>query len=164
MIDYGKIAKEEKAKQDAALTAAAEKQKRDEASLVFFKNIEIALAEELQKANPELARHGLLTGHRSGGITIDQKRFDTQVRLTYGRASSCEVDFDQSNSMIQVDMIMEQIGEVPIPPQKLEFCVGFTQTGTIAGKVETGKQPSGRFAPRDIAEIVLEGLIRGYFE
>ncbi len=164
MIDYEKIAREEKAKQDAVISAAIEKQKRDEASLGFFKNIEIALVEELQKANPELAKHGLLTGHKSGGISTDPKRFDTQVRLTYGRAASCEVNFDQANSMIQVEMVMEQIGEVPVAPQKLEFCVGFTQKGTIAGKVEAGKEPSGRFAPMDIAEIVLEGLIRGYFE
>jgi hypothetical protein len=164
MIDYEKIAREEKAKQDAASLAATEKLKRDEASLVFFKNIEVALAEEIQKANPELAKYGLLTGHKTGGITTDQKRFDTQVRLTYGRAASCEVNFDQANSMIQVDMVMEQIGEVPVPPQKLAFCVGFTQTGTIAGKLEPGKEPTGRFAPKDIAEIVLAGLIRGHFE
>jgi hypothetical protein len=164
MIDYEKIAQEEKAKQDAAVTAAIEKQKRDEASLVFFKSIEFSLAEEITKANPELAKHGLLTGHKTGGITIDQKRFDTQVRLTYGRASSCEVNFDQLNSMIAVEMVMEQIGDTPIPPKKLAFCVGFTPSGTIAGKLEPGKQPSGRFAPKEIAEIVLAGMIRGYFE
>ena len=129
MIDYEKIAREEKAKLDAAVTAATEKQKRDEASLIFFKNIEIGLAEEITKANPELAKYGLLTGHRTGGITIDQKRFDTQVRLTYGRASSCEVNFDQLNSMIEVEMVMEQIGEIAVPPQKLAFCVGFTPFG-----------------------------------
>ena len=164
MIDYEKIAREEKAKQDAAVNAAIEKRKRDEASLLFFKSIEIGLAEEITKANPELQKYGLLTGHKTGGITMDQKRFDTQVRLTYGRAASCEVNFDQLNSMIQVEMVMEQIAETPVPPQKLAFCVGFTQSGTIAGKVEPGKEPSGRFAPKDIAEIVLAGMIRGYFE
>ncbi|HET6168653.1 MAG TPA: hypothetical protein VFE01_00675 [Terracidiphilus sp.] len=164
MIDYEKIAREEKSKLDAVVTAAIEKQKRDEASLAFFKSIELALAEEITKANPELARYGLLTGHRTGGISIDQKRFDTQVRLTYGRALSCEVNFDQPKSMIEVDMVMEQIGDVPVPPKKLAYCVGFTPSGTIAGKVEPGKEPSGRFAPKEIAEIVLSGMIRGNFE
>lgn len=164
MIDYEKIAKEEKAKQDAVIVAAAEKRRRDEASLAFFKNVEISLVEEISRANPELQKYGLLSGHKSGGITMDQKRFDTQIRLTYGRAASCEVNFEQLNSMIQVEMVMEQVAETPVPPQKLNFCVGFTQSGTIAGKVEPGKEPSGRFGPKDIAEIVLAGMIRGYFE
>ena len=140
MIDYEKIAREEKSKLDAAVTAAIEKQKRDEASMAFFKSIELGLAEEITRANPELAKYGLLTGHRTGGITVDQKRFDTQVRLTYGRAASCEVNFDQPNSMIEIEMVMEQIADVPVPPKKMAFCVGFTSSGTIAGKVEPGLQ------------------------
>ena len=44
MIDYGKIARDERAKQDAASNAAAMKQRREEASIAFFKNIEAALA------------------------------------------------------------------------------------------------------------------------
>lgn len=162
VIDYAKIAQEEKAKQDAIAFAAIEKQRQEEASREFFKCIEAGLANEMMKANPELQKYGLLTGHKTGGISMDAKRFETQIRLTYGRAASCEVNFDQPHAMVQVDLILEQSG--PAVPQKVAFRIGKSSSGTVAGRILPDQEPMGRFLAEEIAEIVVAGLIRGHFD
>jgi len=164
MIDYAKIAREERAKQDAASRAAAEKQKREEASIAFFKNIEAALAIELKKANPELHKHELLVGHKAGGITMDPKRFETQVRLSYGRAASCEVNLDQANATVQVEMLGEPDASGIATPTGMLFQVAHNPAGSIAQRLGPGEQVSGRFGPEEIAEVVVAGLIRSRFD
>lgn len=155
---------EEKAKENAAILAATEKLKREAASSLFFKSIEIGLGDEMMKANPELLKHGLLSGPKMGGITMDPKRFETQIRVTYGRAAFCEVNFDQGNSTVLIEMTLDQGADKPAPPQKLAFRVGYTNSGPVAGKVEGDQEPSGRFGAEEIAQIVIAGIIRGYFE
>lgn len=155
---------EVKAKLDAAGLAATQRQKAEEASQVFFQNVEIALRNELNKANPELQKHGLLTGHRAGGIAMDQKRFETQIRLTYGRASSCEVNFDQAHLMVLVEMSFDIDAGGKTAPQKLAFRLGHSGLGTVARKVEPDEKLSGEFGPGQVAEIVISGLIRSHFE
>jgi hypothetical protein len=164
MIDYGKIARDERAKQDAASNAAAQKQRREEASIAFFKNIEASLAIELKKANPELHKYDLLVGHKAGGISMDPKRFETQVRLSYGRASSCEVNLDQANATIQVEMHGEPDASGIAVPQSMLFQVTHNQAGSAAQRLGPDQQVSGQFGPEDIAELVVAGLIRSQFE
>jgi hypothetical protein len=163
VVDYGRIAEETKGKQDAAGVAAALKVKHAEASEVFFKSIEVALGKEIGKANPELDKHGLLTGHKAGGIAIVPKRFESQIRLCYGRTAFCEVNFDQTHSMIQVEMTGEGDGKGIAVPQVLNFHLSSSDSAAVARKFESEKEIPGEFGPVDIAEIVTEGLIRGYF-
>jgi hypothetical protein len=163
MVDYGRIAEETKGKQDVAGLAAALKVKLGEDSEVFFKSIESRLAGEIDKANPELEKHGLLTGHKSGGIAIVPKRFESQIRLSYGRTAICEVNFDRTHAMIQVEMTGEPDAKGVAEPQLLSFHLTSSASGTVARKLESEREMPGEFGPGDIAEIVTEGLIRGYF-
>ena len=58
MVDYAKLLDEEKARRDSAI-ANAEAQRRREIELVaFFRSVEIALGEEMARANQELRRRG----------------------------------------------------------------------------------------------------------
>jgi len=61
MVDYAKLLDEERARRDSAL-ANAEAQRRREIELVaFFRSVEIALGQEMAKANQELKRRGAPT-------------------------------------------------------------------------------------------------------
>jgi hypothetical protein len=164
MIDYGKIAAEEKAKQDAAALKVAEKQKLATASEVFFSNIEISLGNEISKANPELEKHGILTGHKVGGIALAPKRFDSQIRMTYGRTAICEVNYESANSTIQVEMTGEPDEHGPAKTHTIAFRVSHGKEGSVAQKVESDGEVLGKFGAEEIAEVVIEGMIRGYFE
>jgi len=164
MADYAKIAGEAKAKQDAVRLAATEKLRQDEATSDFFKGIEAGLGNEIRKANPELLKHGLLTGHKAGGIAMPQQRFATQIRLSYGHTTFCEVNLDQTKSMVQVEMNGESDGRGLAVPEKLAFRIVCGDSGAKARKVESDEESSGEFGPGEIAEIVIIGLIRGHFE
>jgi hypothetical protein len=163
MVDYGRIAEETKNKLDVAGLAAALKVKLGEDSETFFKGIESCLVSEIGKANPQLDKHGLLTGHKSGGIAIVPKRFESQVRLMYGRTAICEVNFDRTHAKIQIEMSGEPDAKGETAPQLMSFHLTSSDSGTVARKLESERETHGEFSPGDIAEIVVEGLIRGYF-
>lgn len=164
MIDYGKIAAEEKAKQDAAALKVAEKLKLATASEVFFSSIESSLANEISKANPALEKHGVLTGHKTGGIAMAPKRFESQIRMTYGRTAICEVNYESANSTIQVEMTGEPDESGPAKTHTVAFRVSHSESGSIAQKIESDGEVLGKFGADEIAEVVIEGMIRGYFE
>jgi len=164
MADYAKVAMEEKARHDAAGFAATEELKQKEASGVFFADLEAALIRELNKANPELEKHGLLKGHKAGGIMMPPKRFATQIRLSYGRNAACEVNFDQSQSMIQLEMNADAEMRGDAVHEKAVFRIRNSDAGAAARKVELEQETAGELGPGDIAEIVIVGLIRGHFE
>lgn len=164
MVDYGKVAEEEKAKHDAAGFAATEDLRRKEASSVFFRELETALSTEIHKANPELEKHGLLKGHRSSGISFPPKRFATQIRLSYGRTASCEVNFDQSQSTIYLELTIEPESGGETVPQEMAFRIRNSEAGAIAHKVESEEVTSGEYGTGEVAEIVILGLIRGHLE
>jgi hypothetical protein len=164
VVDYRKVAEEERAKHDAAGFAATEDLRQREASSVFFRELEVALAEEIRKANPELEKHGLLTGHKSSGIALPPKRFPTQIRLTYGRTASCEVNFDQSQRTIYLELTVEPETGGETEPQRLAFQVSGGPSGPVARKVESGQDTPGEFGTTEVAEIVILGLIRGHLE
>jgi hypothetical protein len=164
MADYAKIASEAKAKQDAIALAAVEKLKLAEASSAFFKAIDTSLTKEINKANQELQKHGLLTGHRAAGIALTPKRFETQIRVNYGRTAICEVNFEQTHSRIQVELSIEpEAGGTPVI-SAMAFNLANGKTGAIARKLVAGQEAPGDFGAGEIAEIVVVGLIRCYFE
>lgn len=164
MVDYGKVAEEERTKYDAAGFAATEGLKLKEASGLFFRDLETALSTEIGKANPELEKHGLLKGHKSGGIVLPPKRFASQIRLSYGRTATCEVNFDQTQSIIYLELTIEAETGGETEPQKMAFQVKNGAQGATAGKVESEQEPQGEFGTQEIAEIVILGLIRGHLE
>ena len=58
MVDYAKLLDEEKARKDSALANAEAQRRREIELLLFFRNVEIALGQEMMKANQELKRRG----------------------------------------------------------------------------------------------------------
>jgi hypothetical protein len=164
LVDYSEIAAEAKAMQEAAALAAAERKKQEEASEAFFKAVEICLYEEVHKANPELHKCGLLTGDRAAGVSIVPKQFAAQIRFSYGLNLACEVNFDQTHSMIDVEMTGEPDRDgIPIR-HRLDFRISRTETGAVARKVESEQETSGEYEAWQIAEILTVGIIRGHFE
>jgi len=153
-----------KAKQDAAAFAASEKQKKQEAFSAFFRNIEAGLGIEINKANPELLKHELLTGHKAAGLSMDPKRFETQIRVSYGRAATCEVNLDQAREVVLVEMIGEPDANGAAVPQSLIFGLTHSESGTIAHELNDDGEASGEFGGGEIAQCVITGIIRGHFE
>lgn len=160
MADYEKIAGEVKARGSAALAVEAAKQEQSQALALFFKRIEFSLGEEINEANPALFEQGLLIGDKVGGITKAQNVFETQIVLAYGKAARCEVNLDSDQSVVQVEMLGEANERGIVVPQKLAFQLYNGVSGVYGIKP---CKNSGEFGAKRIAEIIVEGMIRGYF-
>src|SRR3954454_20671388 len=95
MVDYGKLLDEEKARRESAI-ANAEAQRRREIELVaFFRSVEIAVGEEMAKANRELKRRGgaMIEGPFRPGKAGNAR--DEQIELTFGsRRPACRLTLE----------------------------------------------------------------------
>lgn len=58
MVDYGRLLDEEQARRNSAIANAEAQRKREIELVAFFRSVEIALGEEMAKANQELKRRG----------------------------------------------------------------------------------------------------------
>jgi hypothetical protein len=165
MADYAKIAEEAKALQTAAHTAAIAEQKQNQALNLFFKSIEISLGNEINDANPELFKQGLLVGDKIAGITKAEQIFETQITLRYGNSTLCEVSLDPDKSTVQVEMSGDADAHGMVVLQKLQFQISSSDSGMVGHKLghKPGKVPD-EFGAKNIAEVVIKGIIRGYFE
>ncbi|HET7103531.1 MAG TPA: hypothetical protein VFI20_05550 [Terracidiphilus sp.] len=163
-MDYAKIAAEARALQDATAHDAARRRKQEEASEAFFKAMEKCVYEEVDKANPELRRMNLLTGDRERGVEVSPKQFQAQCRLLFGRNTACEVNLDTTHALIDVEMTGEPDNKGEVKRHRIEFAVSTTEMGVVAHRIASGAMIAGPFGTRQVAEILVVGIIRGHFE
>jgi hypothetical protein len=180
MADYSQVAQEIaqgiRAEQDAwsYATQAAQHVKNRVANeqqplRVFFEGVETALEEEVNKANPELSKQGLLTGEAIQGIVFHgQIRDDvfnrTYLLLTFGNSRRCEVTLDPSwpriKAVLSGDIHSAANGTVHLLTLPLEKG-GEYVTARTANQPEETPEIIGA---QEVAEIVVMGVIRGHFE
>ena len=162
--DYAQIAQEARAAQDAKCLEMIERRKREAPFLSVLSSVRINLAEEVKRANPELQRAGLLVAEASGGIIFHGQLADRLLHLTYGKSRRCDVRvLDLSEWMLEISMVE---GE-PTNDEKVHNLMFHLQHGTAGISIQRHAidgNAAREFEAREIAEIVVAGIIRGQFE
>jgi hypothetical protein len=163
MVDYGKLLDEERARRDSAI-ANAEAQRRREIELVaFFRSVEIAIGEEMAKANKELKRRGapLIEG------PFRPVKGEEQIELTFGnRRPACRLTLESiarqmGLSRMKVELLEESgnigggmvyllEGEAADVKAYKPLVEGFPDRGAVC-------------SPGEIAQETVPGMIRGRF-
>lgn len=163
MVDYGKLLDEEKARRDSAI-ANAEAQRRREIELVaFFRAVEIALGEEMAKANKELKRRGapqvegpfrpipggeefeLTFGSRKPACRLTLQSIDPMMGLSRLKVELLD---DSQNVAARTHYLLE--GEQADVKAYKPLVEGFPDRGTVN-------------SPEEIAQEIMPGIIRGRF-
>ena len=85
MVDYAKLVGEEKARQDSALSVAEIQKGREIDLVALFRDVEIALKEEVARANVELSKRGAPTISGPFRPVIGEER----IELALGTVDPC---------------------------------------------------------------------------
>ena len=163
MVDYSKLLDEEKARRDSAL-ANAEAQRRREIELVaFFRGVEIAVGQEMAKANSELKRRGapliggpfrpvkgeeeieLAFGTKRPACRLSLESLDPQMGLSRMKVELLD---DARNVVGRRQYLLE--GEAENVKAYRPLVEGFPDHGSVSSAEE-------------IAQEIVPGIIRGRF-
>lgn len=164
MVDYAKLAEEEKARQESAHAAAEAERLRARALRDFFDNVEIYLREEINKANEELGKRGDPT------LSDPQRPFKNEERvdLAYGiRNPGCKLILQTTAvevglSRIVVELFDDSGGVIG----RTEFVLEGDALDLKAYEslVEGFPDRSAEVSAAEIAQKIVPGIIRGRFE
>ena len=163
MVDYAKLLDEEKARKDSALANAEAQRRREIELLLFFRNVEIALGQEMMKANQELKRRGgpLIEG------PFRPLKGEEQIELTFGgRRPACRLTLESLNpvmglSRIKAELLDSQGGLAG----RMQFLLEGQEENVRAFKplVEGFPDRGSVSSPEEIAQEIVPGIIRGRF-
>jgi hypothetical protein len=163
MVDYGKLLDEEKARRDSAL-ANAEAQRRREIELVaFFRSVEIALGQEMAKANQELKRRGAPTIEGP----FRPIRGEEQIELTFGaHRPACRLTLESIDPLMGLSrMKVELLDERRNITGRMQYLLEGEADKVKAYKplVEGFPDRGSLNSPEEIAQELIPGIIRGRF-
>lgn len=163
MVDYGKLVGEEKTRQDSALSAAEIQKRREFDLIALFRDVQIALGEEVAKANSELSKRGAPTISGPFRPRIGEERLEFSLgaldpccRMTL-QSTTAKVAlsrivvelFDENGASIaQADYVTEDQA-VPLKVYR-SLIEGFPDRGA-------------EMTPAEIAREIVPGIIRGRF-
>jgi hypothetical protein len=164
MVDYAKLAEEEKARQEAAHAAAEAERLRQKALRDFFDSVETHLSDEINKANEELSKRGDPTFSRPQRPFKNEERID----IAYGTRSPCcklilqTTDVEVGLSRIVVELFGDSEDEIG----RTEFVLEGEALDLKAYKslVEGFPDHSVEVTSAEIAQQIVPGIIRGHFE
>jgi hypothetical protein len=164
MVDYAKLAAEEKERQVSANSAAEAERSRETALLDFFKSVETSLGEEVDKANQELGKRGDPVFSGPERPFKDENRID----LAYGTRSPCCKLTLQTN-IAEVDLsriLVELLGDSGDVIGRTEYVIDEKEASLKAYKslVEGFPDRSTEVTSAEIAQQIVPGVIRGHFE
>jgi hypothetical protein len=164
MVDYAKLAAEERARQDSADSVAEAQGKLETELLDFFKSVETHLDEEMGKANQELEKRGdpVFSGPSR------PFRGENRIDLAYGTRSPCSKLTLQTNvaevglSRILVELL-DDAGDVIA---QTEYVLETEESALKAYKplVEGFPDRAAEVTSAEIAQEIVSGMIRGRFE
>jgi hypothetical protein len=167
MVDYGKLLDEEKARRESAI-ANAEAQRRREIELVaFFRSVEIAVGEEMAKANRELKRRGgaMIEGPFRPGKAGNAR--DEQIELTFGsRRPACRLTLESiARQMGLSRMKVELLDDAHQVTGRMHYLLEGEAADVKAYKplVEGFPDRGWVLSPEEIAQEIVPGIIRGRF-
>ncbi|MGD0730973.1 MAG: hypothetical protein ABR956_06895 [Terracidiphilus sp.] len=163
MVDYAKLVGEEKARQDSTLSLA-EIQKRREVDLVaLFRDVQIALGEEVAKANAELSKRGAATISGPFRPVIGEER----IELALGAVDpSCRVTIQSTKGEVALSrIVVELFGDTGASIAQSDY---ITEDQVLPLKVykslvEGFPDKSVEMTPAAIAQEIVPAIIRGRF-
>lgn len=163
MVDYGKLIDEERNRRDSALAGAEARKEREIELVAFFRSVEIALGEEMAKANEVLRRRGAPT---IAGPFRPVKT-EEQIEVTFGtRTAACQLRLESvakesGPSRLAVDLL-DSTGQIR---DRIHYLLEGEGADVKAYKplVEDFPDPGGVSTPEMIAQEIVPGIIRGYF-
>jgi hypothetical protein len=163
MVDYAKLLDEERARRDSAL-ADAEAQRRREIELVaFFRSVEIALGQEMAKANQELKRRGAATIVGPFRPVKSKEQFE----LTFGtRGPSCRLTLESIDPVMGLSRLkVELLDDARKVVGRMQYLLEGEADNVKAFKplVEGFPDRGSVSSPEEIAQEIVPGMIRGRF-
>jgi hypothetical protein len=163
MVDYAKLLDEERARRDSAL-ADAEAQRRREIELVaFFRSVEIALGQEMAKANQELKRRGAVTIEGPFRPVKSKEQFE----LTFGtRGPSCRLTLESIDPVMGLSRLkVELLDDARKVVGRMQYLLEGEADNVKAFKplVEGFPDRGSVSSPEEIAQEIVPGMIRGRF-
>lgn len=163
MVDYSKLIEEEKERKDSAISLTELQKKKDVELPALFRNVEIALGEELAQANEELKRRGAST------ITGPFRPFigEERLELGFGSRNPCCLLTLQSTaahvglSRIHVELLDDE-GKVSA---MTDYVIEGDPTALTMYRalVEGFPDRDSQIRPVEIAREIVPGIIRGRF-
>jgi hypothetical protein len=161
MVDYAKLLDEEKARRDSAV-ANAEAQRRREIELVaFFRSVEIAVGQEMAKANLELKRRGAPT---IAGPFRPVKG-EEHIELTFGsRRPACQLTLESLDPLMGLSRLkVELLDEARNVVGRMQYLLEGEEQNVKAYKplVEGFPDRGSAVPPEEIAQEIVPGIIRG---
>jgi hypothetical protein len=167
MVDYAKLLDEEKARRDSAI-ANAEAQRRREIELVaFFRSVEIAVGQEMAKANQELKRRGAppIEGpFRPGKLG---HAGEEQIELTFGnRRPACRLTLESIARQIGLSrMKVELLDDAHHLVGSMHYLLEGEAADVKAYKplVEGFPDRGAILSPDEMAQEIVPSIIRGRF-
>ena len=163
MADYGKLAADAKAKAIES-DAVDSKKVNDVRRLVeFFKSVEINLGLEINSANPELLKQGLLIGPSLSGIVM-KAHPNSIIELSFGYVSSCKVILDLDATQIRARLTGKPNDKGFIEEHELAYLLESGDSEVKAHKIDLLPEMDKRFGAKEIAEVLVTGMIQGSFD
>jgi len=163
MVDYGKLLDEEKARRESAIANAEAQRKREIELVAFFRSVEIALGQEMAKANQELKRRGV------PGIEgpFRPRKGEEQIELTFGaRRPACRLTLESQAPLMGLSrMKVELLDEARDITARMHYLLEGEAETVKAYKplVEGFPDRGSASSPQEIAQEIVPGIIRGRF-
>jgi len=163
MVDYAKLLDEEKARRDSAIANAEAKRRREIELVAFFRSVEIALGQEMAKANQELKRRG--------APTIDGPfrpiREEELIELTFGtRRPACRLTLESLDPLMGLSrMKVELLDDARNVAGRMHYLLeGESENVKVFKPLVEGFPDRGsEHSPDEIAQEIVPGIIRGRF-
>lgn len=163
MVDYGKLLDEEKARRDSSLANAEAQRKREIELLAFFRSVEIALGEEMAKANVELKRRGAPKIEGPFRPVKDEE----SIELTFGvRRPACRLTLESLDPLMGLSrMKVELFDDAQNIGGRMHYLLEGEAANVKAYKplVEGFPDRGTTHSPNEIAQEIVPGIIRGRF-
>ncbi len=162
-MDYAKLIEEETARKDSPISTAEAQWKLEIDLLSFFRTVEIALGEEMVKANTELKKRAVPTISGPFRPVKEEER----IELAFGtRRPSCRLTLqgtmlNSRRSMISVELF-DDLGK---KMGKTDYVIEAEPTAVKAFRslVEGFPDRSAEMTASQIAQEIISGIIRGRF-
>jgi hypothetical protein len=162
MIDYAKLIDEEKSRDDSLLSIAATQRRREVEMTAFFKDVEIAIGEEMARANQELMKRGSPTIDGPFRPDKDQE----MIELEFGtRSPCCRLTLQTAKEMGLARIQVELFDDSESSMSRAEFVIEEEASGVRAYRPLVAGFPdkAAELTAAEIAQKIVPGIIRGRF-
>ena len=158
MVDYEKLAIQAKAAQDAANFASRKAKESAVDPKVFFQQVTTHLNEEMNKANVELLKRGIVPISRN-----HLPNFDGIIFLVFGIGFMCRVELEAQPRVSRIKAI------ICGPPNgqelsRREFLFGQETPPSSSPIAETRASRIVGPTPQEIAQEIIAGIVIGTFD